>query len=243
MQHISRYAGLVAGALFLRTDAYEDMREARSPVLTGLIVILVVGVIVALAALVGTALEWASSPSLADIQEIVYQGIIQMPWYEETLREVPGFAEQYRYWYDFGWNLARMFGVSTPGSALGSLVLTPLSLIIGWLVYGLLAHLFARLLKGEATLAQTLGCTALAVAPQLLKLTELLPYVAVGGVVGTWVLICRYVALKQAHRFTWARAFWATLLPFVALWLLALILAAIGILVFGTLASVLLGGA
>jgi hypothetical protein len=233
----------VASALFLRTDAYEEMRGARSPFLTGLIIIVVVGVIIAIAALVGTALEWASSPNLGDVQETVYQGIIQMPWYQETLRLVPGYDEMFRQWYELGWTLGRAFGDSSPGSALGGLVLTPLSLVIGWLVYGLLAHLFARLLKGEATLSQTLGCTALAVAPQLLKLTELVPYVAVGGVVGTWVLICRYAALKQAHRFTWGRAFWATVLPFVALWLLALILAAIGVLAFGAFASVLLGGA
>lgn len=243
MQHVSRFAGLVAGALFLRTDAYEDMRGARSPFLTGLIIIVVVGVIIAIAALVGTALEWASSPNLADIQEIVYDGIIQMPWYQETLRQAPGYDEIFQQWYELGWTLGRTFGDASPGSALGGLVLTPLSLVIGWLVYGLLAHLFARLLKGEATLSQTLGCTALAVAPQLLKLAELVPYVAVGGVVGTWVLICRYAALKQAHRFTWGRAFWATVLPFGALWLLALILAAIGVLAFGTFASVLLGGA
>jgi hypothetical protein len=229
--------------LFLRTDAYEEMRGARSPFLTGLIIIVVVGVIIAIAALVGTALEWASSPNLGDIQETVYQGIIQMPWYQEALQEVPGYDEIFLQWYELGWTLGRTFGDASPGSALGGLVLTPLSLVIGWLVYGLLAHLFARLLKGEATLSQTLGCTALAVAPQLLKLTELVPYVAVGGVVGTWVLICRYAALKQAHRFTWGRAFWATVLPFAALWLLALIFAAIGILAFGTFASVLLGGA
>lgn len=243
MQHISRYAGLVAGALFLRTDAYEEMREARSPFLTGLIVIVVVGVIIALAALVGTALEWASTPNLADIQEVVYEGMIQMPWYQETLQMVPGYDEIFRQWYELGWTLGRTFGDSSPGSALGNLVLNPLGLIVGWLVYGLLAHLFARLLKGEATLSQTLGCTALAVAPQVLKLTELLPFVAVGGVVGTWTLICRYMALKQAHRFTWGRAFWATVLPMLTLLVLGLILAALGVLVFGTLASVLLGGA
>ena len=243
MQQISRYAGLVAGALFLRTDAYEEMREARSPFLAGLIIIVVVGAIIALAALVGTALEWASSPSLADIQEVVYEGIIQMPWYQETLRMVPDYDQIFRQWYDFGWNMGRTFGDSSPGSALGNVVLIPLGLIIVWLVYGLLAHLFARLLKGEATLPQTLGCTALAVAPQVLKLTELVPYVAVGGVVGTWTLICRYVALKQAHRLSWGRAFWATVLPLLTLLVLGLILAAIGVLVFGTLASVLLGGA
>jgi len=243
MQQISRYAGLVAGALFLRTDAYEEMREARSPFLTGLIIMVVVGVIIALAALVGTALEWASTPNLADIQKVVYEGMIRMPWYQETLRMVPGYDQIFRQWYDFGWTLGRAFGDSSPGAALGSLVLTPVSLVIAWLLYGLLAHLFARLLKGEATLSQTLGCTALAVAPQLLKLTELVPFVAVGGVVATWTLICRYVALKQAHRLTWGRAFWATVLPLLTLYVLGLILAAIGVLVFGTLASALLGGA
>jgi hypothetical protein len=243
MQHISRYAGLVAGALFLRTDAYEEMREARSPFLTGLIIILVVGVIIALAALVGTALEWASTPDLGDIKDVVYEGLIQMPWYQQSLQMVPGYDQMFRQWYDLGWTMGLTFGDSSPGSALGNVILTPLGLIIAWLVYGLLAHLFARLLKGEATLSQTLGCTALAVAPQVLNLAELLPYVAVGGVVGTWTLICRYVALKQAHRFTWGRAFWATVLPLVTLLVLGLVLAAIGVLVFGTLASVLLGGA
>ena len=243
MQHISRYAGLVAGALFLRTDTYEDMREARSPILDGLIIIVLVGVIVALAVLVGSALEWAATPNLAEIQEIVYEGITQMPWYQQTLEAMPDYDKSFRQWYDFGWTMGRTFGDSSPGSALGGLVLTPLSLVIAWLVYGLLAHLFARLLKGEATLSQTLGCTALAVAPQVLKLTELVPFVAVGGVVGTWTLICRYAALKQAHRFTWGRAFWATLLPMLTLVLLSLILAAIGVIIFGTLASVLFGGA
>ena len=69
MEQISRFAGLVPGALFLRTDAYEDMRQARSPFGKGVILIVVVGVIIALAALVGTVLEWASTPDLAAIQQ------------------------------------------------------------------------------------------------------------------------------------------------------------------------------
>jgi hypothetical protein len=243
MLPISRWLGLVAGALFLRTDAYEEVREARSPFLTGLVLIVVVGVIVALAALVGTALEWASTPNLADIRGVIYEGLTQMPWYQDNLKMAPDFEQMFQQWYDLGWTLGPSLGGGSLGSALGNLVLSPLTLVILWLVYGLLAHLFARLLKGEATLSQTLGCTALAVAPQLLKLTELLPFVAVGGVVGTWTLICRYLALKQVHRFSWGRAFWATILPLVTLWLVGLILAAIGVLVFGTLASALLGGA
>ena len=51
MQNISRYAGLVVGGLFLRSDDYEEMRETSSPFLTGLVIIVTVGVIVGLAAL------------------------------------------------------------------------------------------------------------------------------------------------------------------------------------------------
>ena len=84
MLPVSRWLGLVAGALFLRTDAYEEVREARSPFLTGLVLIVVVGVIIALAALVGTALEWAATPNLADIREVIYEGLTRMPWYQES---------------------------------------------------------------------------------------------------------------------------------------------------------------
>ena len=32
-------------------------------------------------------------------------------------------------------------------------------------------------------------------------------------VVATWMLICRYAALKHAHRLSWSRAMWAAVLP------------------------------
>lgn len=243
MKQISRFAGLVARALFLRTDAYEEMREARNPFVEGLFIIVIVGVIIALAGLVGTVLEWASIPDMGAIKNAVYEGLIQMPWYQESVEESPSFADTYKQWYDWGWSIfPRLFGAPDLGSAAANIILTPLSLMLGWLIYGLLAHLFARLLRGEANLSQTLGCTALAVAPQVLNLTGLLPFVTVGSVVGTWSLICRYVALKQAHRLTWGRAFWATVLPILVLWLLGLILAGIGIAAFGALAPQLFGG-
>jgi hypothetical protein len=242
MKQISYFAGLVVRALFLRTGAYEEMRDLRSPFVKGLLIVVIVGLLIALVGLVGAVLEWAATPDMGAIQEAVYEGLIEMPWYQDTIRRVPDFAENFRQWFDWGWTFARWFGASSPGSAAGNIIATPVGLIIGWLIYGLLAHVFARLLRGEANLGQTLGCTALAVAPQVLKIAELLPFVAVGGVVGTWTLICRYVALKQAHRLTWVRALWATLLPIVLLWLLGLILAVIGIAIVGTLAPLFLGG-
>jgi len=243
MEQISRFAGLVARALFLRTDAYEELREVRNPFVEGLFIIVIVGIVIAIAGFVGTALEWASIPDLGQIKDVVYQGLIQMPWYQQMVEQSPGFTDIFKRQYEWGWNIfPRLFGAPDLGSAAAKIILTPLSLIIGWLIYGLLAHLFSRLLRGEANLSQTLGCTALAVAPQLLHLTTLLPFVTAGSVVGTWALICRYVALKQAHRLTWGRAFWATVLPILTLWLLGLILASTGIIIFGALVPQLFGG-
>lgn len=242
MEQISRFAGLVTRALFLRTDAYEEMREARNPFVEGLFIIVIVGVIIALAGVVGTTLEWASSPDMGAIENTVYEGLTNMPWYQQLEQEVGrDFTDQFQAMWDMEWRIIGYFAPK-PATSLMNIVTTPLGLIIGWLIYGLLAHLFARLLRGEANLSQTLGCTALAVAPQVLKLLSLLPSVTVGGVVGTWALICRYVALKQAHRLTWGRAFWATVLPILVLWLLGLILMGIGIAIFGALAPQLFGG-
>ncbi len=235
MQQIPRFARLMAQGLFLRTDAYEEMREARNPFVEGLFIIVIVGVFIGLAGIVGNTLEWASSPDGAALQDILYDGLTNMPWYQMMEQEVGReFTEQFQWQWNLNSQIAR-WAAPTPLSSLAGVVTTPLWLIIGWLIYGLLAHLFARLLGGEASLGQTLGCTALAVTPQVLNLAGLLPSVAMGGVVATWTLICRYVALKQAHRLTWGRAFWATVLPRLALWLLLLIAAGMGAVIFSAL--------
>jgi hypothetical protein len=231
MERISHFAGLVTRGLFLSPDAYEEMREARNPFVEGLFVILIVGVLVGLAAIVGNTLEWASSPSLGGIEKAVYDGITAMPWFEELERDVGAqFLQQFQAQWDWNWKIANSI-TPTPLTSLTGIITTPLGLILSWLVYGLLAHLFARWLGGDGSLSQTLGTTALAVAPQILNLAGFLPFVIVGGVVGTWGLICRYVALKQAHGLSWGRAFWATVLPRLVLWLLIVIV--MGLLVVG----------
>jgi hypothetical protein len=236
MERISHFAGLVVRGLFLRTDAYEEMREARNPFVEGLFVILVVGVLIALAAVVGTTLGWASSPSLAAIEQQVYDGITSMSWFEQLERAAGSdFLEEFQAQWDWNWRLANTL-VPTPLSSLTGIITTPLRLILGWLIYGLLAHVFARWFGGEANLGQTLGTTALAVAPEILNLVGFLPFVVVGGIVGTWTLICRYVALKEAHGLGWARAFWATVLPRLVLGLLAVIILGLSIAGFAALA-------
>lgn len=227
-------------ALFLNEPAFAEMRDGPSPALRGLGIVVVVALAVALTGLIGSTLEWATSPKLADIQRVVFQGIRQMEWYQE-LESNPEFRRNFQLSFDWGWRIfPTLFGAPNIGSAALRIVLLPLQLGFVWLLYGLVAHLFARLLGGEGKLGPTLGCTALAVAPQMLNLAMFLPYVALGGLVGTWTLLSRYVALKTCHRLTWARALAATLLPYVALWVLLVSFGCLGFAVAGALVG---GGA
>jgi hypothetical protein len=225
-------------ALFLSEEPYAEMRGGSKPALRGLGLVALVAVAVALAGLVGTALEWATTPNMDDIQQAVLEGIQKMPWYEE-MRDNPEFQEQFQQQWEMGWRIfPQVFGAPNISSAALRIILLPLGLTLTWFLYGVAAHLFARLLGGQGGLSQVLGCTALAVAPQLLNLATFLPYVVVGGVVGTWTMLCRYVALKTCHRLTWSRTLAAALLPYVAFAVVASSFACLGSIV----AALIFGG-
>ncbi|MBN1955918.1 MAG: YIP1 family protein [Anaerolineae bacterium] len=221
----------VWNALFLREEPYVEMRDVSRPAIKGIGIIALVAVVVALLGLVGTTLEWATSPSLADVQRVVLDGLQRMDWYHQMGSEA---EEMFAQNWEMAWQyLPILFGAPNVGTAAARVLLLPLGLILMWLLYGILAHLSARILGGEGSLGQTLGCTALAVAPQLFNLVAFIPHVAIGGIVSTWVLLCRYVAVKSGHRLTTGRALVATLLPYVVLGLLS-----VG---FGIIASVVVG--
>jgi hypothetical protein len=220
-------------ALFLGEAPYAEVSDGLNPALRGLKFVVLVALAVALVGLVGTTLEWATTPDMDEIQRVVFEGIQEMPWYQE-LQDDADFREMVRQQYEWGWRIfPHIFGAPDIASAALRIILLPLGLALIWFLYGLLAYLFARLLGGQGSLDQTLGCTALAVAPQLLNLATIFPYVVVGGVVGVWTLLCRYVALKTCHRLTWGRALAATLSPYVVLTLLVSFFACLISLAFG----------
>lgn len=221
---------LCPGALLLRDEAYVAMRDLSTPFLRGLILILGVGVTISVVAIVGETLEWATMPDLGAIKDVVLQELQQMDWYREASKASPNFESTFHQQYEIGWRIfPYLFGAPNPVGAAIGVIVAPLWLGMSWLIFGLLGHLFARLLGGQASLGQTLGCTALAITPHLMKLACVLPYVEIGGVITIWALTCNYLALKNAHRLSSERAFWATLLPFILLILLALIPAGLGV--------------
>jgi hypothetical protein len=219
-------------ALLFREDAYEEMKVSANPVVKGLILIVIVGIVIALCNLIGTGLEWASTPDLGEIKDTVFFYMRQMPWWDEVAKEDPNFLQVFEQNYNMGWSIAQAL-IPNPGSAALGLITTPLGLLIRWLVYGLLAYVFARWLGGTGNLSETLGVLALAVAPQVLNVLQLVPFVEVGNLVSVWGILCAYIGLKTAHKLSWGRAVWATLLPFILVVAVLILMGCLGTAVLG----------
>jgi hypothetical protein len=238
MGHRTLTLDLVLRALFLDTGAYNAMRDDDNPFVEGAFLVVMVGAVAALLSLVGQLVAWASTPSISAIRDAILSVYQQQPWWGSIANNPAVLAEFTRIW-DVAWRvLPPLFGAPDPAGAAFNILVWPLLGLASWLVYGLLAHLFARWLHGVGTLNQTLGTTALAAAPLMLRGLGFIPFLTIGGVLATWQLICRYKAIRSVHRFSWQRAFWATVLPFgvYALWWLLLLA--------GTVATVsaLIGG-
>jgi hypothetical protein len=225
-------------AMLFKENAYEEMRLSASPVVKGLILIIVVGVIIALFGLVGTAVEIASTPDPGAIRGIVERNLAQMPFWDEIERQDPGALKRFQQIFDTVWQIVETATPSIAGAALG-IVGVPLALVIRWLIYGLVAYIFARWLGGTGNLSETLGVLALAVAPQVLTILTLLPFVQMGSVVNVWGILCAYFGLKVAHKLPWGRAVWAALLPFILAYAILFLLACLGTAILG---AVIRGG-
>ena len=227
-------------ALFFEQDVYEDMRDDDNPFVEGLFIVVIISVAVALVGLVGTALARTATPDLQAMKQTVLDGLRNMPWFGQMLQAGGQQAlDIFNQFYDLGWQIfPRLAGYPDVGNAALNIVLFPVEMILLWLIWGVVAHFAARLLGGKGTLTQTLGATALAEAPQLLSLVTVIPFVVVGGVIGTWQMLCRYTALKTVHGLSWQRAVVATLLPGI---LFGIVIIVLGF-VFSTLIAGLVAG-
>jgi hypothetical protein len=136
--------------------------------------------------------------------------------------------------WNMNWNIAMALNPSPVGSVL-NIILAPLGLVVRWLIYGLLAYLFARWLGGTADLSETLGVLALAVAPQALNALTVFPFVTLGSLVAIWGILCAYVGLKTAHQLRWNRAMYATVLPFLLAIAVGILASCLGTAVFAAL--------
>jgi len=223
MGHRTLSLGLVFRALFLDSEAFDELRDDDNPFIEGLFLIVLIGLVTALLSLAGQFLAWASVPSVEAVRDIVLETLQQQPWLS-SLAASPASLETFQRTWDMAWRVfPAMFGAPDPASAAMNLLAWPVWLILSWLLYSLLAHGFAAWLGGRGTLGGTLGTVALAFTPFLVRGLGFVPFLVVGGALNTWQLILRYKAVRSAHGLPWPRALAATLLPYalyLAFWLM-----------------------
>ena len=83
MGHRTLSLGLVFRALFLDSDAYDQLRDDDNPFVEGLFLVVIIGVVTALLNFIGQLLAWAGTPSMNAIKDVVWQAFPQMTWWSQ----------------------------------------------------------------------------------------------------------------------------------------------------------------
>lgn len=223
MGHRTLTLGLVFRALFLDSEAFDEVRDDDNPFIEGLFLLVLIGAATAALTLIGQLIAWGSVPRTGAIREVVLSALQQQSWWS-ALNADPQAASMFQTVWDGAWRvLPPLFGAPDPAVSAFNLLVWPVWLVLSWLIYATLAHGFARWLGGAGSFGGALGTTALAFTPFLLRGLGIVPFIALGGVLNTWQLILRYKAVRSAHDLTWGRALAATLLPYavyLVFWLL-----------------------
>lgn len=239
MQPLLSLLRLGLGGMLLDPQAYRAQRDAPNGLGRGFALVLLVGLLVGVAALVGNLLESLAQPSSAAVVETTYAGIRALPWYQEQVEADPAFAEAFEISFNDAVRNLSIFGGGGLGDRLLLPLLTPVLALLGWLIGGTVAHLAARALGGSATLSQTLSTTALGAGVNLLGLVQIVPFAQVAGTI-LLGLLASYVAIRETHALSPWRSFWATLIGPL---LLVLLGAALGCALFFMIVGIAAAGA
>lgn len=218
---VGRFWELWLGALFLKQETYTYERDSKNPFGNGLLYIAVIGALVALTGILGAGLKYATMPSPDAIKNTILVHLQAMPFYGMF---DPTSASAFDKQFNQGWEILGTRVLGYPADAAGiatlvaSVITTPLALIIGWLVYGILVHVIARGWNRETSFSEMLAPLALATSPQLLNVLAVFPTAGVSGaVISLWTWICTVFAIRVAYQTTTRRAVWAALFPVLLL--------------------------
>lgn len=229
------YPEMLGKALVLEADPFITMTDDDNPWLEGLFFIISLGVLVGLAQFVGGVLLTASLPPHEALREAL---VIFLRPYLAAAGPLTADATASEELIRQAWQwIAFSGGYGTGWARLTLLIAMPASLVILWLLYGVISHAAARRLGGNASLNQTLGVTALTAAPQILLILTIVPFVSVGWpLLLVWAVLIGFRGLEIAHDLSWQRSVLAALAAPILLIALALgmaILLGMGLLIGG----------
>jgi hypothetical protein len=105
-----------------------------------------------------------------------------------------------------------------------SIIIAPVTAILGWLLWSAVAYLIGdKLLGGTATWGELLRTVGFAQSPGVLMIFGIIPVLGgiVRAVVGVWLLVAGIVAIRQALDFSTGKAIVTAFLGWLAMVLLA----------------------
>ena len=205
-----KYPEMMGKALVFEAEPFITMAEDDNPWAEGLFMVVVVGLLVGAARVIGSLLLAASMPDTDALFAAALQGIRQLGPMAASLGLDPATLEAAAgQWQSAPFGL---FRADSGWMRVYWLTLAPALLVIRWLIIGLACHGVARSLGGNGKLSQTMGAVALMVAPQILMLLEAIPFASVSGLLLTvWSVLIIYRALEVSHDLPWRKAALATL--------------------------------
>lgn len=236
---------LAVGGLLLDPRAYRAQRDSPTGLRRGLVLVLLIGALVGLAALIGDLGEYFTQPNPQQVNQTIYDGLVAMPWYDQAAQTNPELVAL----IDSAFAGPGGFSLTpTPLTSFFGLLLAPVLGVVGWFIGGAFVHLAARAFGGVGSFGQTLAATALASAANLLGLVQVVPYAELipGSLIiatGLLGLIATYVAVRETHGLPAWRSFWAVLVGPLLLSVLLLSIYCCVVFVFaGALGSLAQGG-
>lgn len=216
------YPALVGKALVLDAEPFIALSDDDDPWVEGLFLTISIGFLVGIARLLGQLLTTAVLPPNDSILAALLQDWRQFSTsVPQSINPAIMEAAVQEAWALISfWN-----GYSGGWLRLLTLVTTPILLLAQWLLAGMIVYAAARFFGGVGSLNQTLGVTALMVAPQVLRFAEILPFAAVSQLLlSVWALLIVYRAVEVAHDLPWQQALVAAAAPLLLLILFALLL-------------------
>lgn len=217
---------LLGRALLFSNAPFVVVRDGARPGRRGLRIILVILGLVVLAQLLGYWFGSLTAPRLDSLQALLRNAIVGLPWYAQQTQADPTFAGQFQQGYLATWEAIRiLLRYPTVTATGGTVAVVTLATIVNWLVFAVLAHWVARWYGSSARFGQTLGVLALAYAPLLLRVIEIVPgAVAPTTLIFLLMLASKYLALKTVHGLGSAETLFVLLAPYGIVAVLAVLL-------------------
>lgn len=218
-------------AILLNYRAFDTVKAHDNPLRRGLTILgTIVGVLL-VARLIQLGLGFLTTPRFDILSTQILERVTQLPWYLERAAANPDFAQQFTLAYDSLWQMIRIAGgypspVGTISSVLGMIA----SLMLGWLSYGAIAHLFARWFGAQAELDEFLGPLALSYAPMLLVALEFIPGFGMArSLIFGLMLVTKFIAIRRTYLLSPGYSLAVVVAPFVVGVVAVTIIAALGI--------------